>query len=305
MMGLGCDEQVPASSDAGPETCWNGDFPPVNDDCVTDLAMQTNPACAESAFLRLDDPDAKSFQEAAKRTYGAFLDSGVEPNGFLGFYISPRVLVSALHAWQGCIEQRPIRSEYVAGVDGPPIECNGYEVLYVGASARHITPTLSGDYACVEGCKSPTSASSSCYDCEPLETLADIVIARRVVDEGPEPFVLEMANAPPAVGQSVVHFGKPDLPSIVYDERRIAAGRLLGAHGKALRSSAFLVPGFSGGPLLDGCGRAIGISVSRVGDLRVEHPNDWKESEAISVSLSAFRPAVEAALVYDSAHPVR
>ena len=278
--------------------------PPSHDPaCRDDQRLSTELACSDALFHELDAPESDTFQSSVVSTYGEPLDDRVEPDIWLGFFVSERLLVSAVHVWQGCLEATTIRDEYLAGRDGDPIDCNnGFELLYAGTAARWLPNQLS--YTCPADCPPPTSDTSSCYDCAEFDALGDIVVLRANRPLEVPPFVLEIADQIPEPGSIVTHVGKPELaPLVDYDERRLSFGTLETSEGTGILTSAYLYPGFSGGAMLDACGKVFGVSTTRVGDLRIPVDPDWELTYGIGVSLVALRSTLDAVFAYDEANP--
>lgn len=115
----------------------------------------------------------------------------------------------------------------------------------------------------------------------------DLALLR--VTEGPVP-PLEVATGEPRVGQLVLALGRPTAEGIQASMGVISAiGRALPTPGggwleRYIRTDATMYPGFSGGPLVDVEGRALGINTSGLGGIPLTIPIRlaWRVAEALA-----------------------
>ncbi len=115
----------------------------------------------------------------------------------------------------------------------------------------------------------------------------DLALLR--VTEGPVP-ILEVATGEPRVGQLVLALGRPTAEGIQASVGVISAigGALLTPGGgwleRYIRTDVTMYPGFSGGPLVDAEGRALGINTSGLGGIPLTIPIRlaWRVAEALA-----------------------
>jgi len=115
----------------------------------------------------------------------------------------------------------------------------------------------------------------------------DLALLR--LSEGSVP-VLEIAEREPRVGQIVLALGRPTPEGIQASLGVITAvgGPLRTPWGgwleRYLRTDATMYPGFSGGPLIDGEGRAVGINTSGLAGIPLSIPIRlaWRVAEALA-----------------------
>ncbi len=115
----------------------------------------------------------------------------------------------------------------------------------------------------------------------------DLALLR--VTEGPVP-TLEVATGEPRVGQLVLALGRPTAEGIQASVGVISAiGGVLPTPGggwleRYIRTDVTMYPGFSGGPLVDVEGRALGINTSGLGGIPLTIPIRlaWRVAEALA-----------------------
>lgn len=130
------------------------------------------------------------------------------------------------------------------------------------------------------------------------------MVIGRVLTKPSKIEVIEVANAYPPLNSPTFAAGKPqEQPGIPQGQVRASLGQLKAVQGSSVVVSNKLVPGFSGGPILDQEGKAIALSVTilnhfdktsvdfpTLGSVR---PLCWDESWGVGSSLVTLKPVID------------
>jgi hypothetical protein len=286
----------PSSGDAGAGDaggCWTDMVDPGPADCRDKVEITTD-RCLAATFPPFGDDRLNAFESVYTAAHGAPVTAAVlVPGQELGFYLDRSgVFLTVVHAFQSCLADKKITQEYMAGTDGPPIVCGGFELLWVGAAATVF--------------KDPTSATYKCFDCLDVSMLADVAVGRigKASDVPAGIATLPLADTTPATGSNVLLLGKPSAADITPGEARVSFGTMQGTSGTAAAISNYAIPGFSAGPIFDSCGNVFAAAVTRVIDVIGAEPKEWDVTWTIGVTLAPYRPKIDAALAYARANPV-
>ena len=214
-----------------------------------------------------------------------------------GFFLHESgIFITALHVIGNDIRWSITSGEtFIAGRDGPPIKYNhveDLEIYYIGSASSVYSDEFGYDYR------------FGCFDCLPFDSRDEVVIGKLLSNVPDEIETIEIAETYPQIGSTVFASGKPQsIPGIPQGEVRGTLGKLKYVYGNSIVISNKLVPGFSGGPILDHEGKAIATSVTIVNhfdkksndfpELNSKRPSCWKEDWGVGSDLVSLKPIID------------
>lgn len=171
------------------------------------------------------------------------------------------------------------------------ISPDGIETLSVGGVGDVLA--IGGHPHAIE-CRDEGIIIDTCVDQVPVAEVFDFVLAP--MEAAPVGDVIVVRESPAEVGEVVYVVGYPFLDWLSEEQRLeisegypfVSKGRVVAVEGMGVVTDAAAFAGNSGGPLLDGQGRVIGVMSSLVGHVRAQGTatNDaWEDWHSLAVAI--------------------